>query len=61
MKRETRLGGSMTNAIKSPHEIQMPGLPAEFSVGHYLESKFYLFCDKVSDGIIFNLFQVIGR
>ena len=34
------LGGSVAHAVESPHEVQVPGLAAEFTVGDHLETKF---------------------
>ena len=59
VERQAGLGGRVAYAVEAPHEVQVPGLAAEFSVGNHLETKRFLLGYEVAYGLVFNGFEFL--
>ena len=57
MERETRFGRLVADAVKSPHEVQMPCGAAELAVGDDMIAELFLFGYKRADAVVLNLRQ----
>ena len=57
VERKSRLGRGMADAVESPHEIQMPGGSAEFTVCDHMIAQFFDLAHKLCDGFIFHFLQ----
>ena len=59
MERKPCFGGSVSNPVKAPHKVQVPGLAAEFTVGNHLKAQVHLLFYQVTDGRIFYGFKLV--
>ena len=52
MERQAAIGFLMTNALESPHEIQVPSSAAEFAVRNDMIAGGLLLCYKLGDALV---------
>ena len=57
VERKTCLGGSVTDAVKCPHKIQMPGCSAKFTVRDHMITQVLYLTHKFCNGFIFHFLQ----
>ena len=50
----------MTDAVKAPHKIEVPGRSAEFAVGNDVVTFCLLSFDQLADGAVLRLFQLFS-
>ena len=60
MERQPLLRAAVAHAVKAPHEVEVPGGTAEFTVGNYVVSSALLLGNQLTDRLILRCFQLIG-
>ena len=48
------------NALKAPHEVEMPIAATKFAIGHNLQARSLLLGNKVANGHVFNSLELGG-
>ena len=48
------------NALKAPHEVEMPIAATKFAIGHNLQARSLLLGDKVANGHVFHSLELVG-
>ena len=52
----TGLGFLVLDSIESPHEVQMPGGTAKFTICNYVISQIFDLADQIKDAFVLNFF-----
>ncbi len=48
------------NALKAPHEVEVPIAATKFAIGHNLQARSLLLGDKVANGRVFHSLELVG-